>query len=393
MLNDTKTLIENLIRSNFDIIDEFRFLDNDHDPKLFFEWCKKWNSYTFSHNQRIIIFNIDVDYYCEGQTIGNNTYNFFACCAYFQLPTEFFLYFTVGAVTEIFDVCKLFNLMLPTVLSTIGIQPTIYPTDTKETKFDSNLIQKPFVCLNKTKRTHRVVLLSHLKEHGLLDKGFVSYQFSSDLNKKAEKDRDTITKSIVSDNEIPIILRTTIPINRINDFLSLTPYHLEIFNKHQYFFSTQTKLADINSYQSNGDHQLKFDWHHQPNILKFALVYVVTETVFNYPYPWISEKTIKGFLAKRPMIIVSSPGTVKKLKELGFMTFESLWDEKYDSIVNNNDRMSKIVNLIIQISEMSTKELHKLAEKAQEIVEFNFNHYRNVKNINKQLAELQRIII
>jgi hypothetical protein len=123
------------------------------------------------------------------------------------------------------------------------------------------------------------------------------------------------------------------------------------------------------------------------------LVYVVTETVFNYPYPWISEKTIKGFLAKRPMIIVSSPGTVKKLKELGFMTFESLWDEKYDSIVNNNDRMSKIVNLIIQISEMSTKELHKLAEKAQEIVEFNFNHYRNVKNINKQLAELQRIII
>lgn len=383
MLNDIRTSIENLFRSEFDIIDEFNFFYNDHDSNLFFEWCKKWSSYTFGHNQRIVIANFDTDYYGEGQTIGNSTYNFFACCAYFQLPTEFFLYFTTGKATEIFDVCKLFNLAPPKVLNTICIQPGIYPVDIKETNFDSNLIQRPFICLNNAKRTHRTLLLSHLKKYGLLNKGFVSYQFSTFFEDQ-NKDSGTNAKSASTDSELPITLRTTIPFSRSNDLFYLTPYHHEILNEHQHFFSTQDKLLD-------GDTQ--FDWQCQPDILKSALVYVVTETVFNYPSPWISEKIIKGVLAKRPMIIVSSPGTVKTLRDLGFKTFESLWDEKYDSMVDNNDRMSEIVNLIIQISALSTKELHELAEKAQEIVEFNFNHYRNIKKINEQLAELLHITI
>ena len=140
-----------------------------------------------------------------------------------------------------------------------------------------------------------------------------------------------------------------------------------ILEKYASMFIDQDKTFD-----SQANDKMLF----QPEILKSGLVYIVTETVFHYPYPWISEKTIKGFLSKRPMIIVGAPYTLKTLKELGFSTFDSLWSEKYDQMESPSDRMAEIIDLIKSIAALPQEKLYQLALKSQSIVEFNFDHYQ-----------------
>ena len=360
MLSTLRSETQKWLTSKFDIIDTFDFVKYDSNPVAFFEWCKKWNKYSFLPRQRVVILNIDTDYYARGCSIGNNTYNFFVCCAYFQLPTEFFIYFSTqeGIHIEVQAICKDLNISAPTIVTTLCV-PMIATESVTDTNFDLNLIKKPFVCLNRTQRFHRLVLLAYLREHELINKGIVSYLFNTSGAVESNNN------SSFSNSTLPVILQTTVPFTRVNDSWPVSSELHQVIAKHTNTLHNQSQEVDNNEY-----------FNSQLSILKSALVYVVTETVFNYPYPWISEKTIKGILTKRPMILVSSPNSIKRLQDLGFKTFGSLWDESYDSILNPEKRMYAIVCLIKHIANLPDLELINLAKKAESIVEFNFSHYR-----------------
>ena len=73
---------------------------------------------------------------------------------------------------------------------------------------------------------------------------------------------------------------------------------------------------------------------------------VVTETNFEIPHNYCTEKIYKPILMGHPFVAVSSYKFYQHLKDRGYKTFGHLIDESFDDIENNEDRLLAIVNSI-----------------------------------------------
>ena len=59
---------------------------------------------------------------------------------------------------------------------------------------------------------------------------------------------------------------------------------------------------------------------------------VVTETRYNLPYDFITEKTTQCFVALHPALYVSNRGHVQELRNYGFDVFDDVFDHSYDTV-------------------------------------------------------------
>lgn len=107
---------------------------------------------------------------------------------------------------------------------------------------------------------------------------------------------------------------------------------------------------------------------------KFAID-VVTETVYNYPYAQITEKSIRPIVHKRMFIIVGATGTLGLLQNKGFKTFAPFINEKYDRIEDPHLRMQAIVDELIRISKFSIDDMRNTVLQYKEILQHNYDHY------------------
>ena len=87
---------------------------------------------------------------------------------------------------------------------------------------------------------------------------------------------------------------------------------------------------------------------------------IVTESMWYSGPIHITEKTDKCFSAGQPFVLVSGPHYLKKLKELGFKTFDKWWDESYDDEVKYPKRISKIKQIIDTIANLSISECESI---------------------------------
>ena len=112
------------------------------------------------------------------------------------------------------------------------------------------------------------------------------------------------------------------------------------------------------------------------------LLYIVTESIFNYCVPFrdngmtrdVSEKTWKPIGLKMPYIIIGQPFGLKRLRELGYKTFHTLWNEDYDNILDERLRMKAIVDLVISLSKR--EDFKEMVESCRDIVEHNFQLFQ-----------------
>jgi hypothetical protein len=100
---------------------------------------------------------------------------------------------------------------------------------------------------------------------------------------------------------------------------------------------------------------------------------IITETVFDYPFSNVSEKSLLPILYKRPFILVATRESLKALKSLGFKTFECLWDESYDNEWSCNLRMYKILKLIQEIENTPLYILKEKLSSIKDILDHNYN--------------------
>ena len=113
---------------------------------------------------------------------------------------------------------------------------------------------------------------------------------------------------------------------------------------------------------------------------KTSFCNIVTETMIDSGPIHITEKTDKCFSAGQPFILVSGPHYLKKLKELGFKTFDKWWDESYDSEVHYAKRLEKIKEVITYIGNLSLLECEKLYEEMIPTLIHNQNHVKTLDN-------------
>lgn len=91
---------------------------------------------------------------------------------------------------------------------------------------------------------------------------------------------------------------------------------------------------------------------------------------------WFTEKTMRPIAAKMPLVLMSVPGALRELHNLGFRTFGSYIDESYDSIDNEQDRAQKVVQTVKDIVKSGSVDF---ANAVTHITEHNWNRLVELK--------------
>ena len=108
---------------------------------------------------------------------------------------------------------------------------------------------------------------------------------------------------------------------------------------------------------------------------KYFAIDIVTETVYNYPYPCITEKTMRPIVHKRMFIILGPPGIVARMQDKGFKTFAPFINEGYDVIEDPHERMQAVVDELTRISKFSIDDIRETMLQYKSILQHNYDHY------------------
>lgn len=109
-------------------------------------------------------------------------------------------------------------------------------------------------------------------------------------------------------------------------------------------------------------------------------VEVITEFTASDEFVSLSEKISQAIISHQPFIIVGDKGYLAQLRNLGFKTFDAFWDEKYDELPYN-ERIEEISNVVKGIVDnveiIRGKTEFSYSKKMQEVLDFNYTHYKN----------------
>ena len=90
------------------------------------------------------------------------------------------------------------------------------------------------------------------------------------------------------------------------------------------------------------------DWYDQTYCS--MVVESVVRPASKYTPIFITEKTMKPLAFQHPLIVYGNRGILRTLRQWGFETFDNLWDESYDEIVDMFDRTDAIVKLLADVT-------------------------------------------
>ncbi len=104
---------------------------------------------------------------------------------------------------------------------------------------------------------------------------------------------------------------------------------------------------------------------------------LVTETVFNYPYSFRTEKIWKPIALGHPWIAVANQGFYKDLHRMGFKTFDHVIDESFDSIANSQQRIERTAQVI---EDLCNQDLGEFVKACQEVCKYNQELYQTLRH-------------
>jgi hypothetical protein len=231
---------------------------------------------------------------------------------------------------------------------------------------------KKCLILNRRVAPHRVILLSLLESQKLLKD--VSY--SIDLSLWNHNDLGLDIANGVDYDDNPYIIDKVVKSKMLYGFFKLKKIGKSVVD-----------------YENVGS-VWGFGFENKENY-KNTYFSIITETIFYEHGHYISEKTFKGIQHLHPFIIIGKPGIIKWLKEKGFKTFSEFWDESYDEIYDNSERIIKIFNIVKSLINKTNEEWDEMYEKLYPILEYNRNRLLEyteeivgdiyIQNLNKLL--------
>jgi hypothetical protein len=109
--------------------------------------------------------------------------------------------------------------------------------------------------------------------------------------------------------------------------------------------------------------------------LSESLLYLVTETVATGRRQHLTEKIFKPIAQAMPFVLVGTQGALAYLRKYGFRTFNTVWDEGYDDVADDHERIACIGRLLRDLDQLSLPQKQELFEQCRPIVEHNYNHF------------------
>ena len=108
---------------------------------------------------------------------------------------------------------------------------------------------------------------------------------------------------------------------------------------------------------------------------------LVTETVFDYPHSFRTEKIWKPMAMGHPWIAVANAGYYRDMRDLGFQTFGGLIDESFDHIEDNDARLERVAQ---EVEWLCQQDLAKFAREAYNICKYNQELLAHLREITRR---------
>lgn len=368
--------IETLLHEQVDVVGVLNISDTQNDTDELLRLFVKYKDYNFLHNQRLILCHPDLDYYPSLQSSGNTLYNTITIISNLNISTDHIVLLTrsIDQHQEVNALCDMYNLSRIKVLN-FNLWYTMPPKNLSqvEIKFKKQYL---FSFLNGVPRTHRQTMYAWLMEYDLCSYGSISWHqtYSTSTQKSTEE-------NVTPNCQINDTLRTTWPsFTRINENLGVNNLTKQLQLKHRQCLQKNCKTKNIPGTPNSRDTFWVAPY------LQDALVYVISETVGDYPYVFLTEKTWKAITSFTPFVIAGPKNCLAYLQDIGFKTFSHLWDESYDSEETFYKRAEKIAALLNSLKE---QDWAALFEKCVPVLEHNYNHLETLKaNEIKNLKEI-----
>jgi len=218
-----------------------------------------------------------------------------------------------------------------------------------------------FMSLNRRPYQHRILLLTLLQRHNLLEHGAISMP-------KHFTEREIAWAP--EDFDIPLLWSKT-----KDGFVGYID-HLEADFTAMY--NKLPLIADTSDFSTNYALNLNDSFYSN------FPINLVTETLFFTSGVFASEKIWKPMLMGQIFIVMSSPLYLKKLRSLGFKTFDPYISEEYDLIEDHLERANEIVKVMVRLTSLSEAEFEQLLANVEPILE----HNRQLLMDRNQVEEL-----
>lgn len=152
------------------------------------------------------------------------------------------------------------------------------------------------------------------------------------------------------------------------------------------FISNPDKFKDLFGFKENFTDSIveglpNIDFRFQADFYKKIAVDIVAETAFNYPYPFITEKTYRSIASLRPFIILGPGGILDFIRKIGFKTFPSIIDESYDEVTDSEERFFSVCNSIKKFVSKPMDNIHHDLYQIKDDLIYNQLHLKNLFNL------------
>ena len=107
------------------------------------------------------------------------------------------------------------------------------------------------------------------------------------------------------------------------------------------------------------------------NLYQNILIDVVSETHVAGRTFFPTEKTVRPMLMKKPFIVFASQYYMAYLRQMGFRTFNDIWNEEYD-VYSGKARLLKIKSLLDDLAQKPIKELKKMYRNMEDTLDHNY---------------------
>lgn len=194
-------------------------------------------------------------------------------------------------------------------------------------------IKYDFLSLNRVARYNRIALYVELKRRGLVDKNLYSYY---NIENESVEPNNLIKAEFLLDKHFAPLVKESLDDKIVLDAIiehDVEPYLTDESLYKQTFFS------------------------------------LVTETEIDNLL--ITEKTWKPLIFGHPFIIWGSHGILDYLKSKGFKTYSNIFNEDYDKIVDNRQRLNAIVKEVEKFNSLSRKTKKNFYPECVEIARHN----------------------
>jgi hypothetical protein len=163
----------------------------------------------------------------------------------------------------------------------------------------------------------------------------------------------------------------------MKNYLTMTPYTRvnDYWSSSTDFTFTETDYKDpLIDGKPNS-----LDSRYQAKFYSSIALDIVAETVYNYRYPYISEKTLRPIACKRMFIIVGAPNILQLLHSKGFKTFPTIINEEYDNILDSNIRWEFVNKEIEKFVSKSLDEIKEILHSQIDVLNHNFETLKELQ--------------